>query len=115
MAFGHASVGFDRNSDGIALAPFIGRTLSVAEMDSADATPQYSAYVRYSFDVADKDQLTSLQLDLRFDDGFIAYLNGREVRRVNFAEDFVYYAAAMELVRWKPGHQLDFRGRKPYR
>ena len=48
------------------------------------------AYVRFPFNVTDKDQLTSLQLDLRFDDGFIAYLNGREVRRVNFAEDFVY-------------------------
>ena len=39
--------------------------------------------------MADKDQLTSLALDLRFDDGFIAYLNGREVARANFAEDFV--------------------------
>lgn len=87
---GARSVGFDRNSDGIALAPFIGRALTVAEMDSTDSSPQYSAYVRYSFEVADKDQLTSLQLALRFDDGFIAYLNGREVRRVNFAEDFVY-------------------------
>jgi hypothetical protein len=87
---GTRSVGFDRNSDGIALSPFIGRTLTTAEMDSADATPQYAAYVRFPFNVADKDQLTSLQLNLRFDDGFIAYLNGREIRRVNFAEDFVY-------------------------
>ena len=37
------------------------------------------------FNVTDKDQLTSLQLALRFDDGFIAYLNGREIQRVNFA------------------------------
>lgn len=87
---GTRSVGFDRNSNGIALASFIGRTLAVAEMDSTDATPQYSAYVRFPFNVGDKDQLTSLQLDLRFDDGFIAYLNGREIQRVNFAEDFVY-------------------------
>ena len=34
--------------------------------------------------MADKDQLTSLLLDLRFDDGFIAYLNGREVRAREF-------------------------------
>ena len=87
---GTRSVGFDRNSDGISLAPFIGRTLTTGEMDSTDATPQYSAYVRFPFNVADKDQLTSLAMDLRFDDGFIAYLNGREIRRVNFAEDFVY-------------------------
>jgi hypothetical protein len=87
---GTRSVGFDNNSDGIALSPFIGRPLSPDEMDSNDATPQFSAYLRFPFNLADKDQLTSLQLDLRFDDGFIAYLNGQEVRRVNFAEDFVY-------------------------
>ncbi len=87
---GTAGVGFDRNSDGIDLAPYIGRTLTVGEMNSTDGTPQYSAYVRYDFNVADRDQLTSLQLDLRFDDGFIAYLNGKEVREINFAKDFVY-------------------------
>jgi hypothetical protein len=87
---GTRSVGFDRNSDGIGLASFIGRTLTAAEMDSNDASPQFSAYVRFPFSVADKDQLTSLQMDLRFDDGFIAYLNGQEIARVNFGEDFVY-------------------------
>jgi hypothetical protein len=85
---GTRSVGFDRNSDGSNLAPFIGRILTTGEMNSNDATPQYSAYVRYAFNVADKDQLTSLTLSLRFDDGFIAYINGREVKRVNFGEDF---------------------------
>jgi hypothetical protein len=85
---GTRSVGFDRNSDGVNLAPLIGRTLTVGEMDSLDAAKQYSAYVRYAFNVADKDQLTSLILSMRFDDGFIAYINGREVKRVNFGEDF---------------------------
>jgi hypothetical protein len=82
---GTRSVGFDRNSDGIDLAPFIGRVLTVGEMSNTQTT----VYVRYEFDVADKDQLTSLVMNLRFDDGFIMYLNGREVARANFAEDFV--------------------------
>jgi hypothetical protein len=86
---GTGGVGFDRNSDGVNLNPHIGVTLTTGQMDSVDATPQFSAYVRYAFNVADKDQLTSLMLSLRFDDGFIAYINGREVERVNFAEDFV--------------------------
>lgn len=86
---GTGGVGFDRNSDGVNLAPFIGRTLTTGEMDSTDSSPQFSAYVRYAFNVTDKDQLTSLILSLRFDDGFIAYINGREVKRVNFGEDFV--------------------------
>jgi hypothetical protein len=87
---GTGGVGFDRNGVTPNLLPFIGRVLTVAEMDSTDATPQYSAYVRYSFNITNKDQLTSLQLALRFDDGFIAYLNNKRVARANFAEDFIY-------------------------
>jgi hypothetical protein len=82
---GTRSVGFDRNSDGVNLAPFIGRVLTTGEMSNTQTT----AYVRYAFDVTDKDQLTSLAMELRFDDGFIMYLNGREVGRANFAEDFI--------------------------
>lgn len=87
---GTGGVGFDRNAVAPNLASYIGRTLTVGEMDSTDATPQYSAYIRYSFNITNKDELTSLQLALRFDDGFIAYLNGKRVARANFAEDFVY-------------------------
>lgn len=87
---GTGSVGFDRNGTAPDLTPFIGRVLSTAEMDSNDGSPQYSAYVRYEFDVTDKEQLTQLEMNLRFDDGFIAYLNGKEIARANFAEDFVY-------------------------
>ena len=87
---GTGSVGFDRNGDSPDLSPYIGRVLSTSEMDSNDGSPQYSAYVRYEFDVTDKEQLTQLDLNLRFDDGFIAFLNGREIARANFAEDFVY-------------------------
>jgi hypothetical protein len=81
---GTGGVGFDRNSDGINLAPFINTTLSTGQM----ANTTSSAYVRYAFNVDAPEQLTSLSLDLRFDDGFIAYLNGREIARANFAEDF---------------------------
>ena len=87
---GTGGVGFDRNAVAPNLASYIGRTLTVGEMDSTDATPQYSAYVRYAFNVTNKHELTSLQLALRFDDGFIAYLNGKRVARANFAEDFAY-------------------------
>ena len=88
---GTGSVGFDRNNDSPDLTPFIGRVLTPAEMDSnSSGVRQYSAYVRYEFDVASPEQLTSLSMDLRFDDGFIAFLNGKEIARANFAEDFVY-------------------------
>lgn len=87
---GTGGVGFDRNSVAPNLAPYIGRTLTVGEMDSTDATPQYSAYIRYTFNVSNVHELTTLQLALRFDDGFVAYLNGKRIARANFAEDFTY-------------------------
>ena len=84
---GTRSVGFDRDGTNN-FGPYIGRGLSTSEMPST-GSPRYTAYVRYAFDAADVEQLTSLLLTLRFDDGFIAYLNGREVARANFGEDFL--------------------------
>jgi hypothetical protein len=42
-----------------------------------------SAYVRIPFSVESVAQLDSLQLRIRYDDGFVAYLNGVEVARRN--------------------------------
>jgi hypothetical protein len=79
-------VGFDRDSSpNNALDPYIGTELTTGQMPSSST--RTSAYVRVPFTVTDKDQLTSLTLDLRYDDGFIAYLNGREIARRFFQED----------------------------
>jgi hypothetical protein len=79
-------VGFDRDSSpNNVLDPYIGTELTTGQMPSSST--RTSAYVRVPFTVTDKDQLTSLSLDLRYDDGFIAYLNGREVARRFFQED----------------------------
>jgi len=42
-----------------------------------------SVYIRYSFTIENKAQISSLILDIDYDDGFIAYLNGKEVARDN--------------------------------
>ncbi|HSH20028.1 MAG TPA: CotH kinase family protein, partial [Draconibacterium sp.] len=42
-----------------------------------------SVYIRYSFNIKDVSQISSLVLDVDYDDGFIAYLNGTEVVRDN--------------------------------
>lgn len=44
---------------------------------------QGSVFMRIAFDVADPDRLDSLTLWMRYDDGFVAYLNGREIARAN--------------------------------
>ena len=42
-----------------------------------------SAYVRIPFDVPAGTELDLLELRMRYDDGFVAYLNGQEVARRN--------------------------------
>ncbi len=42
-----------------------------------------SVYIRYAFTIENKAQIASLVLDIDYDDGFIAYLNGKEVARDN--------------------------------
>ncbi|MDB4690371.1 lamin tail domain-containing protein [Verrucomicrobia bacterium] len=59
---------------------FIG--LNVAEMRNLNS----SVYIRVSFSVANEmklDDVMELRLDMRYDDGFIAYLNGNRVAQAN--------------------------------
>jgi CotH kinase protein/Lamin Tail Domain len=46
-----------------------------------------SCYIRipFSIDVEDLNKLTTLSLQIRYDDGFVAYLNGVEIARRNFS------------------------------
>ncbi len=87
---GTGSVGFDRNMVEVDLLQYIDTVLTPGQMGNSNSTsvPNSSAYVRYAFNVASPEQLISLTMNLRFDDGFIAYLNGKEIARANFAEDF---------------------------
>ncbi len=48
---------------------------------------EQGAYVRLPFSVTNKAALTSLSLDLRVDNGYILFLNGREVQRERLATD----------------------------
>ena len=44
-----------------------------------------SAYVRYPFEIDEPlDAISSLMLEVKYDDGFVAYLNGTEVTRRNY-------------------------------
>jgi len=52
-----------------------------------------SFYLRVPFEVASKADLGALQLNLRFDDGFVAYLNGVRVAEAN-APDVLTFASS---------------------
>ncbi|MFT7638438.1 MAG: hypothetical protein ACI9G1_000159 [Pirellulaceae bacterium] len=69
-----------------------------AEMQDVNS----SAYLRFPFDVSDVDSIDQLQLDLRYDDGFVAYINGTEVARVNAPNGTPDYDAAATANHYGP-------------
>ena len=72
---GQAGFGFDANA-APALLPFIKTDLSTAMR-----TKSSTVYLRFAFEVADPNAFDLLQLQMRYKDGFVAYVNGREVAR----------------------------------
>ncbi len=72
---GITGVGYDLEPDYV---PYIGLDVE---------TPMYNknptAYIRQTFNVSDAGALTSLKLRMRYEDGFVAYLNGTEIARRN--------------------------------
>jgi hypothetical protein len=53
------------------------------DVEGAWAPTKSSVYQRVEFNVADPTELSSLQLEMRYNDGFVAYLNGTRVAAVN--------------------------------
>jgi len=50
--------------------------------DLRDMSNNYkTVYMRHQFEIPDIDSVMSLKLKIRYDDGFVAYLNGREAAR----------------------------------
>ena len=60
-----------------------------AAMDGAS-----SLYVRYPFVAEQIESLKSLSLNIRFDDGFVAYLNGTEIARRNVSGQVTFDSTA---------------------
>ncbi len=59
------------------------RPLIVTDVQTNLLNRNASAYVRLPFQVADPAAFSSLTLRVKYDDGFVAYLNGAEVARRN--------------------------------
>jgi len=81
-----AAVGYDQAANYDAL---IGSDLEGALFDR-----QSSAYLRVPFHGDGVDAIDFLHLDMKYDDGFVAYLNGVEVARRNAPEDTAWNSAA---------------------
>ncbi|HVV74104.1 MAG TPA: lamin tail domain-containing protein, partial [Verrucomicrobiae bacterium] len=85
-ATGTSGVGFDLSGN---YSPAIGLDLKTA-MYQANS----SAFLRLPFTVNDVSDLGLLTLSLRYDDGFVAYLNGTEVLRRNAPSTLLWNSAA---------------------
>jgi hypothetical protein len=53
-----------------------------------------SAYIRVEFDVTDASEIEQLALRMKYDDGFVAYLNGTEVASANAPSSLSYASSA---------------------
>jgi hypothetical protein len=69
--------------------PLLGTDL-LADMQGRNAT----AYVRVPFGVDESDGFDTLRLRIKYDDGFVAYLNGTEVARRNAPSTLAWNSAA---------------------
>ena len=56
-----------------------------------------SAFIRFPFDVVAPDELVGLTLRMRYDDGFVAYLNGVRIADANAPEGVTWQSAATAL------------------
>ena len=66
------------------------------ELGRAMSGVNASIYVRIPFTVTDPSSVDRLVLRLRMDDGFIAYLNGKEVHRDNAPENENWFSEAIQ-------------------
>ncbi|MBE3123234.1 MAG: lamin tail domain-containing protein, partial [Planctomycetes bacterium] len=66
-----------------------------------------TAYVRIPFTVADPASISTLNLQMKYDDGFVAYLNGVEVARANAPGTLNYNAAATASDPDTEAHEYD--------
>jgi hypothetical protein len=71
---GIPGVGFDNNTSGVNYNPLINVNVG-AQMSGLRA----SAYMRMPFEVVNPNDLASLKLRIRYDDGFFVYLNGSQI------------------------------------
>ncbi|MFT5856690.1 MAG: hypothetical protein ACI8XO_003944 [Verrucomicrobiales bacterium] len=75
---GTTGVGYERSSSGTSYTSLIG-----AESNSAIYNRRTSALIRIPFEVVQAYRYSSLKLRMKYDDGYVAYLNGVGIARRN--------------------------------
>lgn len=90
----HALAGQLGDKYGIAIEPDRYDALLGIDLETSMAGAATTALVRVPFNVANPSQFDKLFLQVQYDDGFIAYLNGTEIARRNFTGNATYTSVA---------------------
>lgn len=77
-----------------------------AEMKNINA----SIYIRIPFDIADPTKVDVLKLRLRYDDGFVAYINGKLVASSNAPEPLAFNSDALRAHLPSAEEEFDISG-----
>ncbi|MBN1817581.1 MAG: chitobiase/beta-hexosaminidase C-terminal domain-containing protein, partial [Sedimentisphaerales bacterium] len=72
----------------------------VSDIESQMKGVNASCYLRFGFDVAEEDDYEKIVLRMKYDDGFIAYLNGREFASSNTPDGTVGYNATAQEIHY---------------
>ncbi|HXJ56778.1 MAG TPA: lamin tail domain-containing protein [Verrucomicrobiae bacterium] len=86
---GTGGVGYDRQPVGVDFLPLIGLNVET-QMYNVNG----SVYIRLPFTLTELPELDSLTVRMKFEDGFVAYLNGVEVARSNAPATLTWNATA---------------------
>ena len=87
---GQGGVGFEKGT-----GPFIELATTNVQEDMLGVNA--TAYIRIEFEIASEaelEQASALSLRMRYDDGFVAYINGVEVARENAPEELAWNSKA---------------------
>ena len=94
---GWKSIGFDESSwiDGFIGVGYETSGNDYAQLINLDISSMkglnQSLYIRIPFNVTDKTLISELELNMKYDDAFVAYINGIEVARSAHAPDPVFW------------------------
>ncbi len=80
------------------------------DIESAMKGVNPSVYVRIPFDVTNPAQIETLKLKMKYNDGFVAYLNGAEVIRRNTPTAIAGITVADSVADWSPNPDIAVNG-----
>lgn len=93
--FDWTTISFDDSSWQVAKSGFGYGDLDKVNTILSDMKGKYSSlYMRRKFNLSSEDLLKKFVLQMSFDDGFVAYINGKEIVRNSVPDDYTYQSLA---------------------